>query len=227
MTEYRSKIRNAGFIVDRWLPKRRRLSGCIAIGLTVLAARPIAASQIAAPAPMLSGHIGELVQGDANEAIKTRQRDANDARTRAIRLSAEQGQPEAEHTLARMYSAGVGAVRDNSVAAMWYQKAADQGYAAAQNRLGYAYLKGLGLQQDDALAVQWMMKSATGGYAPAQYNVGVFYEYGLCGLPRDVDWALEWYRSTAAQDYALGQFKLGVCFQDGIGVPPDLKMAAQ
>jgi TPR repeat protein len=44
-----------------------------------------------------------------------------------------------------MYSAGVGVVRDDSVAAMWYQKAADQGYAPAQNRLGYAYLKRIGL----------------------------------------------------------------------------------
>jgi hypothetical protein len=65
--------------VDGWSQKRSWLSGCIAIGLTMSAARSIAASQIA-PAPMLSDHIGELVQGDANEAIETRQRDANDAR---------------------------------------------------------------------------------------------------------------------------------------------------
>ncbi|WP_213781819.1 tetratricopeptide repeat protein [Caballeronia sp. dw_276] len=172
------KIRNAEVHYGRMVTEAPLVERVHCIGLIMLAARSIAASQIA-PAPMLSDHIGELVQGDANGAIETRQRDANDARTRAIRLAAKQGQPEAEHTLARMYSAGVGVVRDDSVAAMWYQKAADQGYAPAQNRLGYAYLKGLGLQQDDALAVQWMMKSAKGGYAPAQYNVGVFYELAI------------------------------------------------
>jgi hypothetical protein len=65
----------------------------------VSAVRSFAASQIAAPAPMLSDYIGELVQVDTNEAIETRQHDANDASTRAIRLSAEQGQPEIDHTL--------------------------------------------------------------------------------------------------------------------------------
>ncbi|MFM0306042.1 tetratricopeptide repeat protein, partial [Paraburkholderia sediminicola] len=204
----------------------RRMSGFIAVGLALLASSSLAASQIMAPALAPSVEIGEFARDDASEAKNIRQLDASDARVRAIRLSAEQGQPEAEDILGRMYSVGQGVVRDDDIAAQWYRKAADQGYAAAQNRLGYAYLKGLGVPQNDALAVQWMTKSAEGGYAPAQDNVGVFYEYGLYGLPRDVDRALEWYRTAAAQDYAPAQFKVGVCFQRGIGVPPDLKVAA-
>ncbi|MFM0069120.1 tetratricopeptide repeat protein [Paraburkholderia aspalathi] len=129
----------------------RRMSGFIAVGLALLGSSSLAGSQIMAPALTTSVELGELARDDASEAKDSRQLDA---RVRAIRLSAEQGQPEAEDILGRMYSVGQGVVRDDGTAAQWYRKAADQGYAAAQNRLGYAYLKGLGVPQDDALAVR-------------------------------------------------------------------------
>lgn len=62
---------------------------------------------------------------------------------------AEQGSPEAQYYVARIYANGMGGVPlDYLKAADWYQRAANQKYGPALQELGYLYEEGLGVPQD-------------------------------------------------------------------------------
>ncbi|MGA3098963.1 MAG: hypothetical protein ABSF25_21105 [Bryobacteraceae bacterium] len=55
------------------------------------------------------------------------------------RRLAEQGDAEAQDTLAYAYYRGQGVPQDYAEAAKWYRKAAEQGEAVAQHSLGTLY----------------------------------------------------------------------------------------
>ena len=59
--------------------------------------------------------------------------------------SAEQGNTEAQFSLATMYYRGQGVPQDYGQAAKWVQLAAEQGHAAAQSSLGNMYSRLPGL----------------------------------------------------------------------------------
>jgi uncharacterized protein len=61
------------------------------------------------------------------------------------RKSAEQGNTNAEYSLAYMYHGGKGVPQDDSEAARWCLKAAEQGNASAQDALGIIYRRGQGV----------------------------------------------------------------------------------
>jgi TPR repeat protein len=70
--------------------------------------------------------------------------------------AAEQGHPEAQYNLARLYATGQGVTRDQEQALRWVRAAASQGYAPAQARFGLRYANGSGIQQDHRLAYLWL-----------------------------------------------------------------------
>ena len=63
----------------------------------------------------------------------------------ALRVRAEQGDPEAQYDLQGMYRDGPGVPQ----MVRWYRLAGDQGYAAAQYKLGFMYANGTGIPQDE------------------------------------------------------------------------------
>ena len=74
---------------------------------------------------------------------------------------AQQGQPEAQYYVARIYANGMSGVEvDYGRAAEWYQRAADQNYTSAIQELGYLYERGLGVRQDSMLALNLQRKAA-------------------------------------------------------------------
>jgi hypothetical protein len=96
---------------------------------------------------------------------------------------AQQGQPEAQYYVARIYANGMGGVEvDYGRAAEWYQRAADQNYTSAVQELGYLYERGLGVRQDPMLALNLQRKAA--------------------GLGEELDYAS---KITAAQEEAARQ----------------------
>jgi uncharacterized protein len=72
------------------------------------------------------------------------------------RKAAEQGHPEAQYNLGRLYATGAGVPRDQDEALRWVRAAASQGYAPAQARFGLRYATGSGIPQDHRLAYFWL-----------------------------------------------------------------------
>ena len=70
---------------------------------------------------------GQGVPQDYKEAI------------RLYRLSAEQGNNDAQYNLGQMYSNGLGVPQDYKEAVKWYRLSAEQGVAQAQYNLGVMY----------------------------------------------------------------------------------------
>ena len=87
-------------------------------------------------------------------------------------LLAQQGDPIAQHKLAKRYEKGRGAEKRISKAIYWYTQAALQGFAKAQNSLGVCYIKGKGIKESRTNAVNLFAKAAEQGLLCAQCNLG-------------------------------------------------------
>src|SRR5689334_18059759 len=72
----------------------------------------------------------------------------------ALKLKAEQGDPESQARLGKMYATGQSVTMDYRQAAKWYQQAADKGNPDAQAGLGELYQIGQGVNQDAAMAAK-------------------------------------------------------------------------
>ena len=116
---------------------------------------------------------------DAAEAVKW------------FRLSADQGDVDAQFNLALMYAKGGGVPQDAAEAAKWWRRAADQGFARAQYFLGRTYDEGQGVPQEDVEAVKWYRRAADQGDADAQLYLSGMYAKGR-GVPQDFTSAYMW-----------------------------------
>lgn len=139
---------------------------------------------------------------------------------------AEQGSSSAQNDLGTLYENGMGAPKDEALAAEWFRKAGEQGLAVAQFNLGVMYEIGRGIPKDEALAAEWYRKAANQGDVDAQDNLGALYSHGL-GVPRDEAVAADWFLKAANQGYAQSQYNLGIMYANGEGLPQDDSKAAQ
>jgi len=83
------------------------------------------------------------------------------------RLSADQGNAEAQACLGYMYDHGRGVPRDHPEACRLYRLSAEQGHMLGQFCLGLMYVAGRGVPQDYVLAYMWSSLSAAAGYEQA------------------------------------------------------------
>lgn len=137
-----------------------------------------------------------------------------------IRVSAEQGDAEAQFNLGMIYYCGVEMPRDFAEVVNWWRKSAEQGHADAQFGLGCTYKDGTGVQRDYLKSLHWFRLSAAQGNSHAQFNLGIAYWYGQ-GVPKDTIEAVKWYRKAAEQRHPGAQLSLGKAFCRGDGVPKD------
>lgn len=136
-------------------------------------------------------------KADNLEALTAYQSGNYERAMKLFRPLAEQGDPQAQYYLGRMYEKGQGVAKDNEKLAQWYRRSADNGYAKAQYKLAVGYALGLaGVEQDDAEAVKWLQRSAEGGYRRAQRVLARAYSEGRFGLPRDRRQAEYWTRKA-------------------------------
>jgi hypothetical protein len=105
---------------------------------------------------------------------------------------AEQGNPEAQLLLAKMYLKGEGVPKDPNQANKWFRQAAMQGNAESQFFLGAWYLLP---HRDITEGLKWMQLSAEQGNQDAQLLLGKAYLQGE--LPRDPVQADMWLRLAA------------------------------
>lgn len=108
-----------------------------------------------------------------------------------FRKAAEQGNAEAQNSLAFRYYIGHGVAKDVKQGAAWYRKAAEQGDASGQNSLGSMYLDGYGVPKDVQQAVAWYRRAAEQGDPMAQHNLALQYAKGD-GVTKDPQVSYFW-----------------------------------
>jgi len=102
-----------------------------------------------------------------------------------FKLAADNGHPEAQFNVARMYRGGVGTVVDNIMAFKYYRLSADQGHPVSQCNLAIIYAKGIeNVPETPNIneAVRYFELSAKQGNSKAQFNLGVLNASGIGGL---------------------------------------------
>lgn len=107
---------------------------------------------------------------------------------------AEQGNPEAQLLLARMFLMGQGVSRDPDQAMKWFRASANQGNADAQFFMGSYYLLP---RRDIPQGVKWLRLSAEQGNQDAQLLLGRTYADGSSEVPRDPVQGEMWLRLAA------------------------------
>jgi hypothetical protein len=99
---------------------------------------------------------GFVYGDDYDDAIDAYKRKDYKEAVRLYRLSAEQGDPDAQYNLGQFYLRGeLGVPQDYKEAVKWYRKAAEQYDVDAQSNLGFMYNKGQGVPQDYVIAHMW------------------------------------------------------------------------
>lgn len=142
------------------------------------------------------------------------------------KLSAEQGNAEAQNRLGELYYSGTedDIVEKDLVRAEYYFKAAAlKNHAAAKNNLAhlYEFNKGSSHIQE---AARYYTQAAEQGNIEAQYNIGRLHERGL-GVEKDDKKAFEYFKQAADQGHKEAKEKVIYSLKNGIGVEKDLAEA--
>jgi hypothetical protein len=147
-----------------------------------------------------------------------------DTAVRLLKPLADEGNPQAEEKLGRMYQRGKGVPKDFERAVVWYRKAAEKGDAAAQGRLGFLYRVGAGVPKDLNLAMKWYRAAAEQGNPLAQVGLGYMLMDGSGDKP-DLEGAVVWFNKAAEHGDALAMLALGTLYELGRGVTKDFVQA--
>ena len=115
-----------------------------------------------------------------------------------LRLSADQGNDDAQVMLANLYAHGTGVQTDHQEAFKWISLAAKQGNAKAQLLLGLMYFEGKGISQDYQEAFKIFSSLAQQGNKHAQFVLGEMYAEGK-GLIKNYVEAHKWLNIAAAK----------------------------
>ncbi len=114
------------------------------------------------------------------------------------RLLAEQGDPDAQYHLGRMYDRRKGVPQDYAEAIKWYRLAAMQGDAGAQFSLGVIFENGSGVVQNYDEAAKWYRLAAEQGHAYGQATVANMYAKGM-GVIQNYVLAHMWFDLAAVR----------------------------
>ena|GEM_PF-5033557 len=144
-----------------------------------------------------------------------------------LKEAAQDGDRNAQFSLAHCYHQGDMVPRDEAMAIRWLQAAAEQNHAQAQFHLGCFYEKGYGdLKSDMVTANRYFLLAAKQEFPPAQNSYAFSLQHGL-GIEQNKEEALYWFRKAAENDDEAGQFNLSYCYFHGEGVEEDAEIALQ
>ena len=152
----------------------------LAIGVFSILARSAIESAAVPAVPRLSPSAAHQTLVDAKYAFRSGQ--YAQAIAQFQRLAA-QDDPEALYWLGFAFANGFGVQRDDTVAAVWFQRGAELGYAPAEREYGLACAQGNGAPRSDKVAADWYRKAATQGDARAQFYLAMSYDRGA-GVPQ-------------------------------------------
>lgn len=138
------------------------------------------------------------------------------ANVQNIEAQALQGNAEAQHDLAAIYTAGHGGVNQNfEKAAFWFREAAEQNIANARYNLGVLNHQGLGTERDLDRALYWYREAAKLGHAEAQYNLGIAHIEGI-GTNYDPRLAAAFFERAANNGIMEAAYNLGLIYENGL-----------
>lgn len=133
-----------------------------------------------------------------------------------IERQAYEGNAEAQHDLAAIYTAGHGGVaQDYKRAAFWFEQAAKGGVANARYNLGVLYHQGIGVTRDLERALDWYKSAADLNHPEAQYNLGIAYIEGI-GLEYDPEKAAWFFENAADAGIMEAAYNLGLIYENGL-----------
>ena len=158
-----------------------------------------------------------------DEALDAFKKGNYGAAVKELNKLGEAGDMSAQIMLGALYSKGGAVIRDDKIAASWFEKAANQDNAEAQYQLGYLY-ENSQLTKDYALAASWYHRAAQRGSAKAQARLGIFYTAGL-GVTKNINEAILWFGKAALQGNTDAQFSLGRMYSVGKTVPKNKDLA--
>lgn len=92
--------------------------------------------------------------------------------------AAKSGHPDSQFNVGLMYENGIGVVKDEKEAVVWYGIAAQHGFSNAQFNLAVLYENGRGTKVDYTKARDWYRQASSQGDALAIGNLGMLYVRG-------------------------------------------------
>lgn len=118
--------------------------------------------------------------------------------TKTFILKAEDGTPEAQMQVARMYEEGLDVRKSDTSSFLWYKRAADRGFPEAEYKVALMYRWGKGVTKSSYQAAKWFKSAADHGHAKAQVRLGQMYRTGK-GVPKDETMAFKLFLKAADQ----------------------------
>lgn len=128
---------------------------------------------------------------------------------------ADQGVPEAQSQLSRLYYHGYGVRKNYKKAGELAKAAAEKGDKIGENMLGLLAIDGLGTKKDLKAAEKYFLSSAEKGFLSAQLNLAGMYWIGDLG-EKDYKQALYWYHKAAKQGSEEAFYRIGYAYMLGL-----------
>lgn len=131
--------------------------------------------------------------------------------------------PEMQIRLGKMYTKGLGTLRNRERGRHWYQKAALTGSSSGQ----YNYAQQLESSGDYSSAIEWYERAAKQNHPFAQLALGIiFYGEGeRFGIPKNYSLAFQYFKKSAEQEVFPAQVLLSNMYTLGQGVIRNPAMA--
>ena len=143
---------------------------------------------------------------------------------RILQQAADEGEPEAQYCLGRIYCNDEAAL-DAVQSAHWYRKAAEQGHRQSQYELAELLIYGPSEVEDRTAGRQCLREVAEAGFADAQYELGDIYSSSFEHEETNRIYAVLWYRKAAEQGHARACLRLGMIYQNDSGVEQNIEEA--
>eukprot|EP00286_Rhodomonas_abbreviata_P025415 CAMPEP_0181298984 /NCGR_PEP_ID=MMETSP1101-20121128/6084_1 /TAXON_ID=46948 /ORGANISM="Rhodomonas abbreviata, Strain Caron Lab Isolate" /LENGTH=470 /DNA_ID=CAMNT_0023404063 /DNA_START=104 /DNA_END=1516 /DNA_ORIENTATION=- len=139
--------------------------------------------------------------------------------------AAEQGNTEAEYSVAFSLLSGQGTTRNPEGSVQWLEKAAEKGHPKAMRCLAQVTWQGMGCTQDTPKALVLWTKAAEAGDATAMAILGKLFSVGTEGIEKDQSKAVKYLRGAAEAGDADSMHLLGEALEKGEGCEVDEKEA--
>lgn len=138
-----------------------------------------------------------------------------DAMLRWMSIAGSRGDVRAQMFLATGFEIGAfGGIKDEKLAASWYETASRAGNPVAQFNYGtFCWTGRGGVPEDRTQAIFWWGKAATGGIPSAKTNLGVCFRDGLA-VEKDLNKARNLFIEAAAENHLQAQYHLGLLFEN-------------
>lgn len=149
-----------------------------------------------------------------------------------------QGSPQAEYLLGKLYETGDGVAQDFEQSRYFFNKAAEQSYPPAQYILGKLLINSdfddpgedsisdKNVQKKMRKGVELLQKSAESGYAPSQYEMGLIALNGIV-ITKNPELAFAYFKSAADKGIAAAAYMTGTCYASGVGTQVNHELARQ